>query len=139
MTKLLLTGALAGVAAGLLGALCGVGGGIIMVPIFTAALGFTQKQAVATSMAVIIFTALAATLSNVRAAAQGGPALVNWPVFWSAAVCSAIASWFMSDFMRSLSDAVLTRVFAIFVMAAGAWMFATAQKKPPVAAAVSKE
>jgi len=37
-----------GIAAGLLGALCGVGGGIVMVPAFVAALGFEQKKAVAT-------------------------------------------------------------------------------------------
>ena len=46
-----------GIAAGLLGALCGVGGGIVMVPAFVAALGFEQKKAVATSLAVIVVIA----------------------------------------------------------------------------------
>src|SRR5213078_3555728 len=44
-----------------------VGGRIFMVPMFVTFLGLTQKQAVATSLAVIIFTSVAATLSNVRA------------------------------------------------------------------------
>ena len=65
--KLLLVSALIGATAGLLGALCGVGGGIVMVPGFVGLLGLQQKQAVATSMAVIIVIAATATLNNVRA------------------------------------------------------------------------
>ena len=37
--RILLIGLLVGVAAGLIGALCGVGGGILMVPAFVLALG----------------------------------------------------------------------------------------------------
>ena len=127
--KLLVIGALAGLAAGLLGALCGVGGGIIMVPVFTQLIGMTQKQAVTTSMAVIIFTALSSTLSNMRAPMPDGQSLIQWPVVWSAAIASTIAAWFMSDIMRSMADATLTRIFAIFVIISGTWMLLTADKK----------
>ena len=43
--KTLVIAAFTGVIAGLLGALCGVGGGIVMVPAFVTVLGFEQKKA----------------------------------------------------------------------------------------------
>ena len=51
---------LAVAAAGFLGGLFGVGGGLILVPLLTGPLHRTQHQAHATSLAVIVFTALAA-------------------------------------------------------------------------------
>lgn len=48
------TTSLIGLAAGLGSGLLGVGGGIIMVPLLTAAVGLTQHQAHATSLAAII-------------------------------------------------------------------------------------
>ena len=62
--KTLVIAAFTGVIAGLLGALCGVGGGIVMVPAFVTVLGFEQKKAVATSLAVIVIIALVATLNT---------------------------------------------------------------------------
>lgn len=134
--KLILAGLLIGVAAGVLGALCGVGGGIFMVPMFVSFLDLTQKQAVATSLAVIILTSLAATVSNVRS----GQALIQWPLFWAAAAGSTVASYVMADVMRSMTDETLTRVFAIVMVAAGVWMWFSAPQKgrnptPPEAGA----
>lgn len=51
-------GALTGVAAGMLG----VGGGILMVPFLTLALGVSQHGAEATSLVVVLPTAVAASL-----------------------------------------------------------------------------
>ena len=55
--KILMIGLLVGAAAGLAGALCGVGGGILMVPAFVLVLGMGQKHAVATSLAIVVVTA----------------------------------------------------------------------------------
>ncbi len=41
MTKIVITGLIVGICAGLVGALCGVGGGIIVVPAFVLSLGMT--------------------------------------------------------------------------------------------------
>jgi len=49
---------LIGCLGGTIAALCGVGGGIVMVPAFVLMLGMEQKQAVATSLAVIAPTAI---------------------------------------------------------------------------------
>lgn len=108
---------LTGLAAGLLGALCGVGGGIVMVPAFVGLLGLEHKQAVATSMAVIIVTALAATLNNARA-----NNLIDWKVVATVGLASMVAAWFGSELMRGLSNQTLTRIFGCLLVAFGVRM-----------------
>lgn len=112
--KLALIAIVTGLAAGLLGALCGVGGGIVMVPAFVALLGLQHKQAVATSMAVIIVTAIAATLNNRRA-----NDLIDWKIVVIVGAASAVAAWFGSDLMRSLGNQTLTRIFGILLVVFG--------------------
>ena len=107
---LLIIGALAG----LLGALCGVGGGIVMVPAFVLALGMEQKQAVATSMAAIVVTALFAAANNMRA--EG---LIQWRYVLIVSISAALCAWFGSDLMKSLSNPVLNRIFAVVMIAMG--------------------
>jgi uncharacterized membrane protein YfcA len=115
--KLVFFAILTGLAAGLLGALCGVGGGIVMVPAFVGLLGLQHKQAVASSMAVIIVTALAATLNNART-----NQLIDWRTVAVVGLASAIAAWYGSDLMRSLSNQTLTRVFGLVLVVFGARM-----------------
>ena len=112
--KLVILAILTGLAAGLLGALCGVGGGIVMVPAFVALLGLEHKQAVATSMAVIIVTAIAATINNSRA-----NNLIDWKIVAAVGLASAVAAWFGSDLMRSLSNQTLTRTFGVLLVVFG--------------------
>ncbi len=115
--KLIISVILIGLLAGLLGALCGVGGGIVLVPAFVAAFGFEQKQAVATSMAVIIVTAIAATANNART-----PGLIDWKIVAAAGLASAIAAWFGSDLMKTLGNQTLTRIFGCALLVFGARM-----------------
>ena len=115
--KIILSALIIGLAAGLLGALCGVGGGIIMVPAFVAALGLGHKQAVATSMAVIVVTSAAATVNNAK-----GSELINWKIAGITAVAAAIAAWFGSEWMRSLSNPTLTRTFGVLLVVFGVKM-----------------
>lgn len=112
--KFLLPALIIGLLAGLLGALCGVGGGLVMVPAFIATLGLEHKQAVATSMAVIIVTAAAATANNARFSG-----LIDWKVVAAVGLASAAAAWFGSDLMRSLSNQTLTRIFGVVLVAFG--------------------
>jgi uncharacterized membrane protein YfcA len=115
--KTLAAAVLIGLAAGLLGALCGVGGGIIMVPAFVAALGLGHKQAVATSMAVIIVTAMAATASNAR-----HKEMIDWRIVAIVGLASAVAAWFGSDLMRTMSNHTLTRIFGVLLVVTGVRM-----------------
>lgn len=115
--KTLVIAAAVGASAGLLGALCGVGGGVVMVPAFVAALGFEQKKAVATSLAVIVVISLISTLNNSR---QGG--LIDWTVVAFAASAAALAAWFGTDLMHKLSNQQLTRMFGVVLLVFGTKM-----------------
>lgn len=101
---------------GLIAALCGVGGGVVMVPAFVLALGLEQKHAVATSLAVIIPTALVATTQYHRAN------LVDWKIVLPTALGAVAVAWFAADWMKSMSNLTLTRVFAFVLIAVGVRM-----------------
>ena len=115
--KTLLTATTIGLAAGLLGALCGVGGGILIVPAFVSILGFEQKKAVATSLAVIVIIALISTLNNSR---QDN--LIDWKVVALTAVAASLAAWFGTDLMHKLSNQHLTKLFGVVLLIFGAKM-----------------
>lgn len=115
--KIIVISIVIGLVAGLLGALCGVGGGIVLVPAFVTLLGFSQKQAVATSLAIIVLTALAATVNNARV-----DKLIDWKIVAAVGVASAITAWFGSDLMRSMSNQALTRTFGVVLVVFGARM-----------------
>lgn len=112
----LVIAAFTGVIAGLLGALCGVGGGIVMVPAFVTVLGFEQKKAVATSLAVIVIIALVATLNT---SLRKEPGFIDWRVVALAAVAAALAAWFGTDLMHKLSNQYLTRIFGVVLLVFG--------------------
>ena len=65
---------LVGALAALLGSLLGVGGGILMVPAFKGFLGLSMKQAIATSLAIMVVTA---SVSSFRYASAG---LIDWKI-----------------------------------------------------------
>ncbi len=58
-----MTAILVGLAVGTTSGLLGVGGGIVLVPLLTRFLRLDQKRAQATSLAVLVFTALAAAIT----------------------------------------------------------------------------
>jgi uncharacterized membrane protein YfcA len=115
--KTLITAAVIGVIAGLLGALCGVGGGIVMVPAFVMVLGLKQKEAVATSLAVIVIISLISTLNNARQSS-----LIDWRIVALTACAAALAAWFGTDLMHKLSSQQLTRLFGVVLLIFGAKM-----------------
>ena len=116
--KIVITGLVVGLAAGLVGALCGVGGGILMVPAFVLALGMGQKHAVATSLAVVVVTALAGTANHVLRKSD----LIDWRLVACTAVGAAVAVWYGTELMRSMSNQQLTRIFGILLILVGARM-----------------
>jgi uncharacterized protein len=101
---------------GVVAALCGVGGGVVMVPAFVLLLGMNQKMAVATSLAIIIPTALTATLQNAR------NDYVNWKFAAVTAISAAVFAHFGAGWLRSMSDERLTRIFGAVLLIFGARM-----------------
>lgn len=95
-----------GLAVGLLSTVFGIGGGIIMVPALTAFLGFSQVEAMATSLGTIF---LITTWNSWRYSRQK---LINWRTVLMVAVVSASASALASRTAPMLPEKVL---FAIMV------------------------
>ena len=112
----IITSLLLGGLSGLVAALCGVGGGIILVPAFVFFLGLDQKTAVATSLTAIILTAFVATVRNNQ------NHLIDWKVVIPTAIGAAIVAWFSADALKHLSNEVLTRIFAILMVIVGTRM-----------------
>ena len=117
--KTMLLGLLVGVFAGFVGALCGGGGGIIMVPAFVLAFGMEQKHAVATSLAVVVVTALSGTLNHVLSEAK----MIEWKVVFAVGAGAILAAWFGTDVMRGMRSDVLTKVFGVLLIVVGIRMF----------------
>jgi hypothetical protein len=105
-------GALGGVVA----ALCGVGGGVVMVPAFVLLLALPQKQAVATSLLVIIPTALMASIQNQK------NGFGDWKIAIAAAIGASLTAWFAADWLKQWSDEKLVRLFGAVLLIMGARM-----------------
>ena len=102
-------GVLAGVASGLLG----VGGGTLLVPFLTLAVGLSQHEAEATSLLVILPTAIAGTLALRRRGVGNAGLAVRFGVVGSVgAVLGALLA-------LALPAATLRVVFAGFVAVVG--------------------
>ena len=102
-----------GALSGILAALCGVGGGIIMVPAFVFLMALDQKSAVATSLAVIIAVSLVATAKYQAAA------LVKGQVVLPVVIGAVVTTWLATDWLKHLSNDLLTRIFAILMIVVG--------------------
>lgn len=111
-----------GVVSGVLAALCGVGGGVIMVPAFGMLLGLDQKHALATSMAVIVPTAIAATSQHVK------NNLVDWRIAIITAIAATLTSYFVADTVKQFRNETLTRLFGGVIVVFGLMMLLTPAK-----------
>ena len=109
---------LIGCLGGIIASLCGVGGGIVMVPAFVLFLDMGQKQAVATSLAVIAPTAIVA-IARISA---GPESLVQWKIFIPTVIGACLIAFFAADWMKTLSNLTLTRIFAGVLIVIGCYM-----------------
>lgn len=105
-----------GIVSGAVAALCGVGGGVVMVPAFVLFLKLPHKTAVATSLAIIIPTALMATTQN----AKNG--FVEWKVAAITAVSASIFAYFGAGWLKTMSNETLTRIFGTILVIFGTRM-----------------
>jgi len=105
-----------GAVSGVVAALCGVGGGVIMVPLFVGVLGLSQKQAVATSLAAIVLTSLVASVKN------GGNNLIDWKTAIPAGLAGAVIAWFSAGALQHFQNRTLTLIFATVMILVGVRM-----------------
>ena len=105
-----------GIVSGVIAALCGVGGGVVMVPAFVFFLKLPHKTAVATSLAIIIPTALMATTQNARSG------FVEWKVAVITAISASIFAYFGAGWLKTMSNETLTRIFGVILVVFGVRM-----------------
>ena len=98
-----------GAASGVLAGLLGVGGGVLLVPFLVLAVGMTQHEAEATSLLVVLPTAIVASLTLWRKGVGDLPAALGMGVVGAvgAAVGALVA--------LSLPGGALRTVFAVFL------------------------
>ncbi len=106
---------LIGVSAGLVGSLCGVGGGILLMPVFLFLLKLDPNKAVATSLAIVLITAVASTLNNSLSSEK----LIDWKIVIPIGIGAALAAWFGSDIMKQLSNQAIVKTFGVVLILAG--------------------
>lgn len=100
-----------GIFIGALSGLVGVGGGVMMVPLMVLGLGLTAKKAVSTSLAVVMFTGIVASLGYL---ATGFDRLAEVPVL---IVFSMIGAWIGVKVRDPLPDDYIRVGFAVFMVA----------------------
>lgn len=111
---LLSTGLLAGLASGFLG----VGGGIIVIPMLVGLLGYSQKMAQGTSLALLLPPIGILAVMNYYKADS-----LNIKAAMIMCVTFVIGSYLSSKFAVSLPEVTIKRIFAIFLMAYAVKLF----------------
>ncbi len=102
---------LTGLVAGSLSGLLGVGGGIVMVPLFRRWLGLPMKNAVATSLICVGCFAVPGTITH---AIEGG---IDWRFAIWLTIGVVVGAPFGSKMALKMSDKKLQRVFGLFLAA----------------------
>lgn len=107
-----------GVLVGFLTGLLGVGGGFLITPALTVLLGLRMKQAVGSSLAIIVINSAA----GFSAHATGFT--IDWPHVLAFAVPAILGSLFAARLARHLNDKHIRVSFAVLIFAVAAWVTA---------------
>jgi len=114
-----------GLVAGTLGGLLGVGGGIVLVPAFLNLLGMPAKQAIGTSMGVILFTAISASYRHHQLGNLDPRVVV--PV----ALLSMGGAWLGATLTTRVPERTLRMLFAGFLVLTAIDIFHRAWRMDP--------
>ncbi len=115
---MLLTGLmLIGLSAGILSGLFGIGGGVLIVPALMYGLGFSQKLATGTSLAILLPpVGIAAVMEYYRHGA------VNIKAAMVIAIMVVLGSWLGSKFSVGMDPATMKLLFGVFLILLGGYM-----------------
>jgi hypothetical protein len=99
-----------GLIGGAFGGLVGLGGGVVMVPLFTLWAGLSQHEAHGTSLAAVIVT------GTVGAWLYGSHGHVSWSSAGWLAAASVVASYLTAQYAARIPGARLKRYFGVFLL-----------------------
>ncbi|MCC7300468.1 MAG: sulfite exporter TauE/SafE family protein [Verrucomicrobia bacterium] len=117
---------IAGVAAGVISSMFGVGGGILMVPILVLGFSFGQKSAQGMSLFIMLPMALAGAIRY-----KLNPDIpVNLPVCGIIALGGIAGAMLGTHLVCTIPQTLLKRMFAVFIIITGIHMFVKSFAKP---------
>ena len=107
-----------GLLVGFLTGLLGVGGGFLLTPALTILLGLRMREAVGSSLAIIVVTSAAGFTAHAAGFS------VDWPVTLAFAAPAIAGSLVAARFSRRLKDKHIRISFAVLIFAVAAWVTA---------------
>jgi uncharacterized membrane protein YfcA len=116
LLKLALIGLVTGAFSGILG----LGGGVILIPSLVFLMGFTQHQAIGTSLAVMLPPIGLFAAYNFYKAGQ-----VDLKFALILAITFMIGSYFTSKIAISIPENIIRKIFSVFLIAVAIKMFFT--------------
>lgn len=108
-----------GLAVGFLTGLLGVGGGFLITPALTLLLGLRMKQAVGTSLVIIVINSAAGFSAHLSGFT------IDWPIVLSFAIPAILGSLVAGRFADRLKDQHVRTAFAVLVFVVAAWVLIT--------------
>lgn len=105
-----------GVLVGFLTGLLGVGGGFLLTPALTLLLGLRMKQAVGSSLAIIVINSAAGF------GAHAAGFTLDWPSVLSFAIPAILGSLLAARLARHLNDKHIRISFAVLIFTVAAWV-----------------
>jgi uncharacterized membrane protein YfcA len=103
-----------GLSAGILSGLVGVGGGIIMVPLFVLFLGLTQHNAQGLSLAVMLPPVTFLAVYNYHTAGTGGN--IDWRIAIMISILFIIGGFIGSKVALQIDQRMLRKIFGVFML-----------------------
>ena len=114
---------LAGIFVGTVAGLVGVGGGVVMVPLMVLSMGLTTKQAVSTSLAVIMFTGIVGAAGYIATGFRDTQQLLSLPPLILGSVIGAPIGVRIRDW---LPEHVVRTGFGVFMVIVALRLFGKA-------------
>jgi len=103
-----------GLLAGILSGLVGVGGGIIMVPLFVLVLGLSQHNAQGLSLAVMLPPVTFLAVYNYHTSGNGGN--IDWRVALTVSVLFVVGGFLGSKLALQINQQLLKKIFGVFML-----------------------
>ncbi len=100
-----------GLTAGLLSGLIGIGGGVVMVPLFLILLNYNQHQAQGMSLAVMLPPVTLLAVLNYNKAG-----VINWKMALIVSVCFVIGGYLGSKMALKIDNYILKKIFGVVML-----------------------